>query len=415
MFGKKDKQSTHISAQAVDEALGRSIDKIYPSKDALREAILAGRRLKIYLGVDPTGQHLHLGQLTNFLVLKKLQDLGQEIILLIGDFTAQIGDPTDKLATRKPLTKAEVLANAKTFKEQAGRIIRFSGPNPAKIDFNSRWLEKMNLADWMKLSACVTEQQMIARDMFQERLKEKKPIALHEFAYPLLQGYDSVALGVDMEIGGTDQTFNMLMGRHLVKIYNNKEKFVLTTKLLENPKTGKKLMNKSEGGMINLDDSPEDIFGKVMSLDDAAMFSVAEFSTEMPIAKIDSLKKGVTSGKMNPRDAKAEIAAAVVTVMYGEKAAQAAGEVFKKTFSQREAPVDAPFLKVTSGTTATLLVRDSGAADSNSEARRLVEQGALEINGKVIKDPNLKILEKLRPTDGEPGKIGKKRFFRIKL
>ncbi|MDP2598215.1 MAG: tyrosine--tRNA ligase [Candidatus Liptonbacteria bacterium] len=413
MFGKKEKQNIEISPAAVDEALGRSIDKIYPSKDALREAILSGRRLKIYLGVDPTGQHLHLGQLTNLLVLKKLQDLGQEIILLIGDFTAQIGDPTDKFATRRPLTKDEVKANAKTFKEQVGRIIRFDGPNPAKIDFNSRWLEKMNLADWMKLSSYVTEQQKIARDMFQERLKEKKPIALHEFAYPLLQGYDSVALGVDMEIGGTDQTFNMLMGRHLAKIYNNKEKFVLTTKLLENPKTGKKLMNKSEGGMVNLDDRPEEMFGKVMSLDDVAMFSVAEFSTEMPMARIDVLKKEVASAEMNPRDAKAEIAEAVVTVIYGEKAAHEAREKFKKMFFDKEMPVDAPFLDATHGTT-TMLVRASRAAVSNSEARRLIEQGALEIGGKVIKNPNLQ-LEKLGLKGGEIVKIGKKRFFRAKI
>ncbi len=391
--------------EKIKEVLERSVDKIYPSREALEKVLLSGKKLRIYLGVDPTGPHLHLGQLTNLLVLKKLQNLGHEIIFLIGDFTARIGDPSDKLATRKPLTEKEVAQNMETFKEQVDRIISFGGKNAVKIAFNSRWLAEMNLADWLKLSSNITVQQLIERDMFSERLKAGKPIAASEFAYPLMQGYDSVALDVDMEVGGTDQTFNMLVGRHLTKIYKNKEKFVLTTKLLEHPKTGKKLMNKSEGGMINLDDAPKDIFGKVMALDDVSMFPVAEFCTEMPLENIGKLRK------LNPRDAKLDIAEAVVKTIYGEKAAAAAREKFIEVFSKKEMPGDLQELKVKSGATLLEVVLASGAAKSKSEARRLVEQGAVEVAGAVKKDPT----EVLNLKGGEVVRIGKKAFFRVKI
>jgi len=353
-----------------------------------------------------------LGQLTNLLVLKKLQEAGHEIIFLIGDFTARIGDPSDKLASRKPLTEKEVKENYKSFKEQVGRILDLKGKNPVRIEFNSRWLAKIDLAEWLAIEGHFTHQQMIERDMFQERIKEGKPINLAEFSYPLMQGYDSVAMDVDAEIGGTDQTFNMLVGRTLLRAYKNKEKFVLTTKLLINPKTGKKIMNKSEGGLVNLDDAPQEIFGKTMALSDESMFAIAELCTEMPDAKIAELRSAVEKGG-NPRDAKLDIAEAVTKTVYGATEANAAREHFEKLFSKKEAPEDAPPLGAASGTTTTL-VRNSGVAKSNSEARRLVEQGALEIGGKTIKDPNLE-LTKLGLKGGEPVKIGKKNFFRIKL
>ncbi len=397
--------------EKIKEVLERSVDKVYPSREAPEKVLLSGKKLRVYLGVDPTGPHLHLGQLTNLLVLKRLQALGHEIIFLIGDFTARIGDPTDKLATRKALTEKEVAENMRTFREQVGKIIRFGGENAAKTAFNSKWLAKMNLADWLKLSANVTVQQMIERDMFSERLKAGKPIAVSEFSYPLMQGYDSVALDVDMEIGGTDQTFNMLVGRNLMKIYKNKEKFVLTTKLLEHPKTGKKLMNKSEGGMINLDDAPEDIFGKVMAFDDVSMFPVAEFCTEMPLADLEKLRKGVASGKLNPRDAKLDIAEVVVETIYGKETAAAAREKFIEVFSKKEMPANLPELKIKSSAAVLDIVLASGAAKSKSEARRLIEQGAVEIGGVVKKDS----AEWLDLEGGEIVKIGKKNFFRVKI
>src|SRR3989344_4086714 len=284
----------------ITEIVDRFVGNTYPNKEAVFDA-LKNKKLKIYLGIDPTGPHLHLGHATNLIVLKKLQKLGHEIVLLIGVFPARTAPPAESLAARKPLTAAEVRKNLKTFKAQAAKIINFSGPNAVRLVFNSKWHAKMTFEKVIELASHFTEQQIIERDMFRDRLKTGRVIGLHEFLYPLMQGYDSVALNVDMEIGGTDQTFNMLAGRKLQKIFNRKEKFVLTTKLLEHPRTGKKLMNKSEGGLINLDDEPADMFGKVMALDDVSMFPVAEFCTEMPLENVERLRK------VNPRDAKLDI------------------------------------------------------------------------------------------------------------
>ena len=372
----------------IKEALERSVDIIYPSRQELERVLVGGKRLRIYLGVDPTGAHLHFGHATNFLVLKRFQELGHEIILLIGDFTARIGDPTDKFSPRQPLTVEQVAENFKTFKKQASRVIKFDGPNKAQVKFNSKWLGKMNFADVIKLARHITVQQMLQRDMFQERMKSDKPIGVHEFFYPMMQGYDSVAMDVDMEIGGTDQTFNMLMGRDLLKIYKNKEKFVVTTKLLVNPKTGKKLMNKSEGGLINLDDAPRDMFGKIMAIDDAAMFALAEYSTEMSMPKILFLKNGVDGNKKNPRDAKLEIALAAVKMIYGKTAAEKAKDEFVKVVSKKETPaeVKSQRLNVKSLSLVDLLV-ETKMASSKSEARRLIEQGGVKINGEKQDNP----------------------------
>ena len=223
----------------IEEILNRWTDKIYPSRKKFLEA-LNSRKLVIYHGVDPTAPDLHLGHSTNYLLLRKFQDLGHKIILLMGDFTAQIGDPTGKISARKPLTKRQVLKNCKTYKEQVGKILDFkSKKNPVQIKFNSQWLGNMKLENMMELMAKFTQGQMIKRNMFQERLKKGQEIYLTEFLYPLLQGYDSVAMNVDVEVGGTDQTFNMLVGRKLMRKYQQKEKFVITTPLLENPKLEK--------------------------------------------------------------------------------------------------------------------------------------------------------------------------------
>lgn len=381
------------------------IDKIYPSLEALEKVLATGKKLKIYHGIDPTGPHLHLGHATNLLVLREFQKLGHRIILLIGDFTARIGDPTDKLSPRQPLTEQQVKDNLKTFKKQAARIIKFTGRNPAQLKFNSRWYAKMPLAEMVKLAQYITIQQLIGREMFQKRMAAGKPISAHEFLYPLLQGYDSVAMDVDMEIGGTDQTFNMLVGRDLMRVLKRKEKFILTTKLLVNPKTGRKLMNKSEGGLINLDDEPIDMFGKVMALPDETIEPVAELSTEMSPQEVRDLKR------FNPRDAKLKLAYEIVKLYHSEKAAGEARDKWIKIFSRKEIPDDVPLLKVGPGITPTLLVVRSGVVKSNSEARRLVEQGGLEIDGLKIKNPKFV----LTLNNGQIVKIGKKRFFRIKI
>lgn len=397
----------------VEELLTRAVGEIYPSKEVLRQLLLSGKKIRLYLGIDPTGPHLHLGHLTNLLVLRKFQKLGHEVILLIGDFTAQIGDPTGKLATRQVLDRKQIKENLKTFKAQVARVLEFSGKNPVRLKFNSSWFNKLNLADFLKLASLITHQQLIERDMFQERIKLGKDIHLNELLYPLLQGYDSVVMNVDLEVGGTDQTFNMLMGRRLMKILKNKEKFVLTTKLLENPKTGKKLMNKSEGGLINLDDSPEEIFGKIMALDDVSMFQVGEYCSEMDIQKLNLFRQKITEGSLNPKDAKLEIAEEVVKVIYGSQLAKFSREKFVKLFSKKEIlNVEIPVLKLKSNKISILeLVLASGVVKSKSEARRLIKEGAFKIDNQAERHFAKVLLLK----GGETIKIGKHHFFRVKI
>ncbi|MEK7543116.1 MAG: tyrosine--tRNA ligase [Patescibacteria group bacterium] len=392
----------------IKDAITRSVDKIYPSASELEKVLSSGKKLRIYHGIDPTSPHLHLGHATNLLTLRKFQDLGHEIILLIGDFTARIGDPSGKFSTRRVLTEEEITDNFKTFKAQAGKILRFGGKNPVQIAFNSKWYDTMTFKDVIKLAQHVTVQQMLERDMFEERIKAGKPIGLHEFLYPIVQGYDSVALDTDMEIGGTDQTFNMLVGRELVKTYKHKEKFVLTTKLLINPKTEKKLMNKSEGGAINLDDEPNDMFGKVMAVNDAGIAPIAEFCTDTPIPKVARIKKGLSNGKSNPRDVKLEIAFEVVKLYHGEKSANGAREEWIRVFSKKETPDDVVELKVSKKISVVDLLLKAGI-ESKSEARRLIEQGGVKIGDKTKKDSS----EILNLRGGEILKIGKRRFFRI--
>ncbi|MGC9611129.1 MAG: tyrosine--tRNA ligase [Minisyncoccia bacterium] len=392
-----------IDKNLINETLARSVDNIYPNRAALEKELLSGRRLRIYLGVDPTGPHLHLGHATNFLTLQRFQKLGHEIILLIGDFTARIGDPTDKLAARKPLSKKEIKQNLKTFKKQASKVISFGWPNGARLKFNSSWHDKMKFGELIKLAQNFTVQQIIERDMFQERIKAGKPIGLHEFLYPLMQGYDSVAMNVDIEVGGTDQTFNMLAGRTLLKNIKGKDKYVITTKLLVDPITNKKIMNKSEGGLVNLDDAPNDMFGKVMALSDSAIVPVAEFSTNMPLKEVRALAE-----EENPKDAKLRVAYEVVKTYHSQKDAEKSRENWIKTFSDKELPTNAEEIKPQKGTSVLLLVIKTGV-ESKSEARRLISQNAVKLDNAIKNNPD----EILNLKGGEILKVGKHRFFKI--
>ena len=390
----------------------RFIDKIYPSAVKLEEALRSGRRLTIYHGIDPTAPDLHLGHSTNFLLLRELQKLGHRVILLIGDFTGRIGDPTDKLAARKPLTEKEVLKNSRTYKQQIAKILDFSSRgNPVEIQFNSRWLKKLSSEDMIKLLANFTVAQTIKRDMFQRRLKEGKEIYLHEFLYPLMQGYDSVAMKVDAEVGGTDQTFNMLVGRDLERIYLNKGKFVLTTPLLENPKTGKKLMSKSEGGYISLQDPPNEMFGKLMALPDEVIVPCLELCTFYPQKEIEKIKKRLKSKKLNPRDAKRILALEVTKIYHGAARASAAAREFSRVFKEKEAPQKIPQIQVKRGSMGVIeLIVKGGFASSKSEATRLVKQGGVRVDQKVVSSPKLVI--KL-PLSGVVLQVGKRKFIKI--
>lgn len=407
MFGTKT-STVSTDPQAIEEFLSRSIENIFPDKENLRKALLSGKRLSFYFGIDPTGPSIHIGHLIPLLSLRRLQDLGHEIILLIGDFTAMIGDPTDKAATRKALTSAEVNANLKSYKEQASRIIRFGGRNPARIAFNSKWLSKMDFTDVLDLASEMTVQQMLARDMFAKRVAEGKPIHMHEFLYPLMQGYDSVALGVDGEVGGNDQTFNMLAGRDLLKTRKNKEKFVVATKLLADP-TGKK-MGKSEGNMVALSDSPSDVYGKVMSWPDGMILPAMEYATLVPLKDIASARERMEKGG-NPKEEKMRLAFAVTELCHGAEAAKEAEASFKKAFEDKGVPENVSELSVASGSSIADALLGAEIVESKAELRRLIESGAVT---DLISGNKLSIAELAASKDMDL-KIGKHRFAKIRI
>lgn len=379
----------------------RWIDKIYPSKEAFFEALRGKNKLTIYIGVDPTAPHLHLGHSTNFFLLKRLQQLGHKIILLIGDFTARIGDPTGKDAARKALTKEQVKENAKTYQRQVAKILDFkSKKNPAMLKFNSQWLDKLTQAEMIKLAASFTHGKMVKRAMFQKRLKEGKEIYIHEFLYPLFQSYDSVVMNVDAEVGGEDQTFNMLMGRDLMKIYKNKEKFVITTPLLINPKTGRKLMSKTES-FIALDLPANDMYGRVMALPDEVVADCFRLCTEAPLGQIKDLEQ---------RDAKALLAREIVALYHGEKKAELAGKEFNKVFREGGLPSDIPEVKIKEKSLNILdLLVKTKLANSKMEAKRLVEQGGVRIGEDVQNDWR----KEAEIKKGQIIQVGKRKYIKI--
>ena len=379
----------------IDEVLTRGIVEILPSREEFKKLLTSGKKIRIYLGADPTAPQLHLGHSTNFLILKKLQDLGHKIIILIGDFTGMIGDPTGKDATRIPLTRKQVLKNAATYKDQISKIISFSGPNAAEIRFNSEWLDKLSAGDLIKLMSNLTVQQMIERDMFQKRLKEAKSVALQEFTYPLLQGYDSVMLDVDAEMGGTDQTFNMLVGRELMKKLKGKQKFVITTELLVNPKTGKKLMSKSEGNYVGLNDLPNDMYAKIMAFPDEVIEPCFRLCTNLDLTKIDF--------SSNPMELKKKLAHEIVKMYHSEEKAKIAQSNFERTFQERKPTFD---IKVSSGETLANTIIPFTSRQSMSNAKELIKQGSVDINGKTATNPSLKI------NIGDEIKVGGRTFLK---
>ncbi|MBY0376550.1 tyrosine--tRNA ligase, partial [Patescibacteria group bacterium] len=309
----------------IDELLSRGIENIFPNREFLKSKLLKGERMTFYLGIDPTGPTLHMGHVIPIRTLAKFQKLGHQIILLMGDFTAMIGDPTDKTATRKKLTHKEVMKNLKEYKKQASKFISFSGSNKALFKFNSKWLAKMKFAEVLDLASEMTVDQMLKRDMFARRTEEGKPIYIHEFLYPLMQGYDSVAMNVDGEIGGNDQTFNMLTGRDLLKSLKNKEKFVVATKLLVDSSGVK--MGKTENNMISLNQTANEMFGKVMSWTDSLIVPGFEIITDISISEVEKMKTELASG-INPRDLKMKLANEIVKMYHGEKLAKLAEENF---------------------------------------------------------------------------------------
>ena len=382
--------------KTIDEVLSRGVEDIFV-KESLKKKLLSGKKLKMYLGIDPTGPTLHMGHAIPLKKLKQFQELGHQIILLMGDFTAMIGDPTDKLAARRQLSHKEVLNNLKKYKKQASVFLKFTGKNKAEFKFNSKWLSKMKFEDVLNLASKMTVEQMLKRDMFTRRSEEGKPIFIHEFMYPLMQGYDGVAMDVDVEIGGNDQMFNMLTGRNLSSQILNKDKSVITMKLLED-NTGKK-MGKTEGNMITFEDSPSDMFGKVMSWSDSLIEKGFELCTD--VLEIDK--------NQNPRDLKMKLAYEIVKIYHGEKEAKKAKENFIKTFQKKEIPDEMEEIKCSRGELLADVLVKNKVLSSTGEWRRMVLGNAVHdlIKKQNIIDLNIK-------TSGELIlKIGKKRFVKI--
>ncbi|HOW60345.1 MAG TPA: tyrosine--tRNA ligase [Candidatus Moranbacteria bacterium] len=388
----------------IDEILTRGVENIYPSKEALKEVLMSGKKIKLYCGYDPTAKSLHIGNAISINKLGQFQKLGHEVIFLVGDFTGMIGDPTDKSAVRKKLTREEALKNSENYKKQASGYLKFDGENPVKILYNSEWNDKLTFKDLIEISSNFTAQQMFQRDMFQERIKNEKPIYLHEFLYPLAQAYDSIELNVDLEIGGNDQMFNMMCGRDLMKAVKNKEKFVLTMKLLAD-ETGKK-MGKTEGNVVNLDETAENMFGQVMAWSDGLIIPGFELCTNIPAEELKEIDT-----KKNPRDAKLKLAYEITKINYGEKKAKAAQDYFINTFSKKEIPSDIAEFKINeeSKKLAEILV-ESGNAKSLSDARRKIEQGGVSIDDEKITDIQTIITQK---ENKKVLKIGKLGFIKI--
>lgn len=369
----------------IKEILTRGVDKIYPSIEELFKKLQSRKKLRIYCGYDPTGSHLHTGHLITILKLADFQSLGHQIIMLIGDFTAMIGDPSDKSEARKKLSRKEVLVNCKNYKKIANKFINFSGDNPAKLMYNSKWSDKLTFVDIIEITSNFTVQQMIVRDMFQERIKKEKPIYLHEFLYPIAQAYDSVAMNVNIEIGGSDQLFNMLCGRDLMKTIRKKEKFVLSTKLLVDP-SGKK-MGKTEGNMVKLDDSPKEIYGKIMSWPDELIIPTFEICTRFPLEKIEKMKKEINSGKLNPIEAKILLAKEITSMCHGKEKAEMAQKEFERIFKEKKIPTKLPEIKINEKNLSILdLLIKTKLAPSKSEAKRLIIQKGIKIDNKVFQD-----------------------------
>lgn len=372
----------------IKEIVERGVERVYPSKEALEKALAIGKPLTFYCGFDPSASSLQIGNAVQLAKLAQLQNAGHKVIFLAGDFTGMIGDPTGKKAARQQLDRATVKENCKVWKKQASAWLKFSGINAAEIKFNSKWYDKMSIEDFIKLASNFTVQQMIIRDMFQERLKEEKPIYLHEFLYPLIQAYDSVAMDVDGEVGGNDQTFNMLAGRDLLKALSGKEKFVITSKLLVDG-DGKK-MGKSEGNMINLNETPENMYGKVMSWPDGVLASGFELCTQLTWEEVKKVQERLKNTTLNPRDFKMKLAHEITKIYYGAKKADLAEENFVKTVQKKEAPTDIQEVKVVANNIIDVLI-ETKLASSKGEARRLIEQGGIKIDGQVVTDFNYEL------------------------
>ena len=398
------------------EIIKRGTAEITPEAELtikLENSLKKNQPLKIKLGLDPSAPDIHLGHTVVLHKMRQFQELGHQVIILIGDFTGRIGDPTGKSEARKPLTEEEITRNAQTYKEQIFKILDIE---KTQVVFNSHWLAPLNFAQVVDLAAKSTVARMLERDDFSKRYNSNQPISIHEFFYPLMQGYDSVHLHADIELGGTDQKFNLLMGRTLQKEYSQEPQIAITMPILEGL-DGVQKMSKSLGNYIGINEAPEEIYGKAMSIADELMLRYFELVTDITLDELNQLKLQLENGELHPRDTKMRLAKTLVTMYHGQDAAEKAEEHFKTVFQKRDLPEDIPEFTITSNMLEEgkiwlpKLMVDGDLSSSTSEARRLIKQGAVKINDEKIEDLDYK----LQPEDNMVIKAGKRKFLKIKI
>ena len=378
-------------------------------EDELVKKLQSGRKLRVKLGLDPTAPDLHLGHTVVINKLRHFQELGHQVQFLIGDFTGMIGDPTGKNQTRPPLSREQILANAQSYREQAFKIL---DPRATQILFNSEWSDKLGAEGIIRLAAKYTVSQLLERDDFSRRFREEKPIAVHELLYPLVQGYDSVAMKADVELGGTDQKFNLLVGRELQRAWGQEPQVILTMPLLEGL-DGKEKMSKSLGNYVGIAEPPQEIFGKLMSISEELMWRYIELLSFEPLATVRQWKDQVAQGG-NPRDVKVRFAKEIVARFHGVEAARRAQEDFESRFREGALPEDMPEVTVKApegGILIVHLLKQAGLTPSTSEAQRMIEQGGVKLDGERVSDKGLK----LRAGTTVVAQVGKRKFARIRI
>lgn len=392
--------SATILSMNPSELLTRAVSEVVP-KNLAEEKLKSGKPIRIYLGIDPTGAKLHLGHSVPLRKLKAFQDAGNQIIFLVGSFTGMIGDPSGRDTERIPLTMDQIKKNFGDYQKQASLILDWK---KVELRYNHEWLSALTQEELVKILSIFTKQQMEQRDMFQEREKKGHAIHMHEMLYPIYQGYDSVALDTDAEIGGNDQLFNMLAGRTLMKALKNKEKFVLTTKLIEG--TDGRKMSKTYDNCVYLTDEPTDMYGKLMSISDDLIPVYMECCTDIPMSEVESVKKSLKAKKDNPKTMKMRLAKEIVTLYHGGDAAEKAEANFQNVFAKKGVPDEMPEYRAKKGESLIDALVHSGSVKSKSEARRLIEQGGIKVDEKTVTSIDEKA------TSGVV-KVGKKKFLRI--
>jgi len=393
------------------EIIKRGSDELISEADLLKKldrSVKNKKPLRIKAGFDPTAPDIHVGHTVLIEKMRQFQELGHEVIFLVGDFTGMIGDPSGKNETRPPLTKEEIRDNAKTYERQVFKIL---DKDKTTVVFNSEWMGKMSAADMIKLASRHTVARMLERDDFKNRYHSQTPISIHEFLYPLVQGYDSVALKADVELGGTDQKFNLLMGREMQREYGQEPQVVLTMPLLEGL-DGVRKMSKSLNNYIGITEAPEEIFGKVMSITDDLMLRYYELLSHISLEELDALKKGLASGAFHPKRAKEDLAAELVERYWDKEAAERARAHFEQVFKKKEVPDDIPehtFGWDGEDVPVADILNEAGLVSSKSEARRLIKQGGVKADGKKLDDPQMKL-----PPGEYLFQVGKRKFARVR-